>query len=394
MSPRTLLAILAALICGASATWGVYRVSRSRTVEVEAETSPILVAAVDIQRGRTISEEDVKSADVLAENVPEGAVTDLTAATGRVAMMEIVAGDALVEKKLLSEGAGRGLAALIPDGMRAYTIQTTAVGSTVAGLVMPGNHVDVLLHMKGSSDAGGGAVTRALMQSVEILAVGQIMQAPAEDHVPGDVRSVTLLVTPEQASVLDVASKIGTLCSVAEKPSRPGGCRHTPPALAADIQYRQELPLDASPTGEGKRERVWRVFRGSDGDFGKRRRSGCGIIGACQRATHVLGDCYLAWQQPRKDSYPRISEVASPGRCGKGIGLGYCKGLGRPPGNSGGRTIAVSVSFMDTVRVGRCERLSFPMIPRRPLLLRRFCPATELNHPPGIRFHSSWAHCG
>jgi pilus assembly protein CpaB len=102
---------------------------------------------------------------------------------------------------------------LIPRGMRAFTIRVLNPNAATgeASSVLPGNKVDVLL-----TDSGGdlnhvnGATT--LIQNVEILAVDQKIETPAENKVDlNEMGSVTLLVTPQQAKQLVLAQNKGLL---------------------------------------------------------------------------------------------------------------------------------------------------------------------------------------
>jgi pilus assembly protein CpaB len=126
----------------------------------------------------------------------------------------MIKGDLLMESKVAAKGAGRGLAAVIPAGMRAVTIQTPNVATGVAGFILPGNKVDILLTMtnQGSDDRTGGGSTITLLQNVEILAVDQQVDVPQANKIDTkELRSVTLLVTPAEASRLDLGQNKGTL---------------------------------------------------------------------------------------------------------------------------------------------------------------------------------------
>ena len=96
----------------------------------------------------------------------------------------------------------------------------------VAGFILPGNRVDVLLSLgeiSGTHETGGGS-TITLHQNVEILAVDQKMDAPSDNKVDTkDLRSVTLLVTPQQANLLDLGQNKGMLHLCAPQPSRQRG---------------------------------------------------------------------------------------------------------------------------------------------------------------------------
>jgi len=135
------------------------------------------------------------------------------------------------------------MAALIPSGMRAYTVQTSRVASKVAGFILPGNRVDVLMTLRGSfSDANGGGSTTTLLQAVEILAVGNLIDAPAGNQVnSNEVESVTLLVSPEQAARLDLGQAVGQL-TLSLRNADDLSESDTQPATLADIRFSQMKP--------------------------------------------------------------------------------------------------------------------------------------------------------
>jgi len=237
-----------ALVFGGSAAVGVNTYLKGRGTAVVAETLPVVVAAIDVHRGDTISADLVAVRDYPKEMVPEGALTKVEDAVDRAVAIPLVKGEVVLDAKLSAKGAGRGLAALVPTGMRAVTIQTTKVSSGVAGLVMPGNKVDVLLTVSDNNttgeDATGGGTTTTLLQRVEILAVDQRFDAPADNKVDvKELRSVTLLVTPHQANLLELGQNKGTLHLSLRNPDddRDSGAR---PVTLADLRYKAERPWD------------------------------------------------------------------------------------------------------------------------------------------------------
>jgi pilus assembly protein CpaB len=85
---------------------------------------------------------------------------------------------------------------------------TPTVLAGVAGFILPGNKVDVLLIVTSN---GGWRIT-PLLQSVEILDVDKRVHAPAENKVNDkELRSVTLLVTRRQAAMLALGQSKGVL---------------------------------------------------------------------------------------------------------------------------------------------------------------------------------------
>ena len=99
------------------------------------------------------------------------------------------------------------------------------------------------------NDGTGGGSTTTLLQAVEILAVDQQLDAPAENKVdPDGLRSVTVLVTPEQAGLLDLGQSMGQLTLSLRNPDDREEAA-TRPVTLADIRFRQEKPFQTSEAG-------------------------------------------------------------------------------------------------------------------------------------------------
>ncbi len=251
MRLQSILVVALALVFGGSAAVGVRSFVNNRgTAAPQADTVPVVVAIIDIARGGMITSDLIKMRDFPKTMVPAGALTKPEDAIGRAVAIPLVRDETVLDAKLSPKGAGRGLAALVPLGMRAVTIQTPNVASGVAGFVMPGNKVDVLLTVNdsGNSDTGGGSTT-PLLQRVEILAVDQRIDAPADNKVDAkELRSVTLLVTPHQANLVDLGQNKGTLhLSLRNLQDDQDG--NTRPATLADLRFRQEKPWDERAKG-------------------------------------------------------------------------------------------------------------------------------------------------
>lgn len=166
--------------------------------------------------------------------------------------MPLVPGEPILERKLASKDAGRGLASLIPIGMRAFTIQTPKASTGVGGFILPGNRVDVLLTTKsnlGPQDPTGGASTTTLLQNVEILAVAQQLDAPQDNKLEPNIQHVTLLVNPDQAAKLDLAMNQGMLHLTLRNPEDNNEAL-TAPATMSQLRFHQEGPnVTTSPLG-------------------------------------------------------------------------------------------------------------------------------------------------
>jgi pilus assembly protein CpaB len=237
--------VVLALVFGGSAAVGVRQYIGMNTAPPPVETVPVVVAAITVPRGMLLSSELVKTRDYPKSLVPEGAVLKTDDVLERAAYSTLAKDEPVLESKLSPKGQ-RGLASLVPKGMRAFTITTPNVASGVAGFILPGNKVDVLLTVSNtpSSDASGGGITTTLLQAVEILAVDQKIEAPADNKVKvEELRSVTLLVTPDQAAKLDLGQNKGTLHLSLRNPEDRQDAR-VRPATVNDIQFMQDRPWD------------------------------------------------------------------------------------------------------------------------------------------------------
>jgi pilus assembly protein CpaB len=247
--------VVLALVFGGSAAMGVRQyVGRGQAPPIE--TVPVVVAGMSIPRGMLVSADLITTRAYPKDLIPAGAILKTEEALERSAFTTLVKDEPLLETKLSPKGQ-RGMASLVPAGMRAYTITTPNVAGSVAGFILPGNKVDVLLTVKntGADDFTGGGSTTTLLQNVEILAVDQRIEAPAENKVnANELRSVTLLVTPDQAAKLDLGQNNGTLHLMLRNP-KDEMAANVQPITMRDIQFLGERP--ARPWDE----RVKDVFK-------------------------------------------------------------------------------------------------------------------------------------
>lgn len=246
MSPRTLIVVALALVCGLSAAVGVNKLNSQSSLDPKAGMVTVAAAAVDIPRGVTLTEELLKSVDVPKSDVPAGAVLTIQEALDRSVLIPLLKDDLLRDGKIATKEAGRGMAALVPTGMRAYTILTPTVATSVGGFITPGNRVDVVLSVTERSleDLTGGGSATTLLQNIEILAVDQSINIHNEQKDEAKaMRSVTLLVTPDQANKLSLAQNKGTLhLSLRNDEDKFAGV--TQPVFLRDLRFQQQAPVE------------------------------------------------------------------------------------------------------------------------------------------------------
>ncbi len=149
MKAQTVFILVLALAMGGAAVWLIAPALMAHSQTTDGENIPVVTAAVDIPRGGTIIDANM----IRVESIPKRwanlkAISQMEEAVGRVVTIPILEGEPVLTSKLAAKGAGVGLAAMIPKGMCAFTIQTPTIAAGVAGFILPGNKVDVLLTVK------------------------------------------------------------------------------------------------------------------------------------------------------------------------------------------------------------------------------------------------------
>jgi pilus assembly protein CpaB len=205
MNRRLITILLFAIAIAGGCSWLVYRlvgvkISASKPVA----TTKVVAAAKDIPLGAVLTSADLSSMTV-GGTPPKGAILKPEDAVGRGVITEIFQGEPILDSHLAGLGSGGGLAPTIPQGMRACAVRVDEVVG-VAGFVIPGMRVDVLVSGNPPSEgASEGVVTQTLLQNIQVLSAGTDIQRDAEGK-PQQVQVVNLLVTPEQAELLSLAS--------------------------------------------------------------------------------------------------------------------------------------------------------------------------------------------
>ena len=247
MNKRFLGVLAFATIVASIASLLLYRllINRPQTTKAAINSTQIVLAGRDIEVGTVLKEEDVKLAD-WPGSVPVGASTKIQDVTGRGVMTAMYAKEPIIESRLAPKGAGGGLAAMIPQGMRAAAVRVNEVVG-VAGFVVPGMHVDVLI--SGNRPGGGnlGTLAKTLLQNLEVLSAGQDFKKDAEGK-PIAVQVVNLLVTPEQAEQLSLAASQTQIQLVLRNPLDREVSK-TPGAAMANLFSGERLkePAPAAP---------------------------------------------------------------------------------------------------------------------------------------------------
>jgi pilus assembly protein CpaB len=213
MKVRPLIVLALALLCALLAvflarSWILDQSSRSASGTVRAETQRVVAAATSLKFGDRLAKENLRLIEWPAGSVPQGtfqSVEDLLGPQPRVALQAIQPNELILANKVTGPGQRASLSAVISAGMRAMTIRVNDVLG-VAGFVLPGDRVDIMLTRELVKDQ---PVTHVLLQNVKVLGIDQ--RSEQQNNKPDVVKAVTIEVTTEQAQKITLAARVGTL---------------------------------------------------------------------------------------------------------------------------------------------------------------------------------------
>ena len=208
---RPWLMLVLALTSGGVAAYLALQYLREQTsplMAAEPKKVNIVLTARSLPIGAVISERDLKVVAWPGDAVPSGYIRSVKDAVGRGIITPVAENEPLLAAKMSTKDAGGGLPIIIRDGMRAVSVRVDEVIG-VAGFVLPGTRVDVMLTLdKGPTRPQ--STTKTLLQNVQTLAAGQSVTKDKEGK-PQTVTVITLLVTPDDAELLALAAKEGRL---------------------------------------------------------------------------------------------------------------------------------------------------------------------------------------
>lgn len=230
MNLKTVVPLSAATVLGLVAAIVAAQLVRQRPVLIvegdqtrALSMTEVVVAGKDIAPGTVLKLEDLATARFESGSAPPEAPRSMATLVNRVAKVQVPRGQVFHPTMLAEQGVAGGLSAVIPDGMRAMTVEVNEF-TGLAGLIEPGNRVDVIARVRDGSDDKNETV-RTIVQDVQVLAIGNVLtnskalsenngqnaaqKAEAESTLPASkqpgARSATLLLSPEDVERLDLA---------------------------------------------------------------------------------------------------------------------------------------------------------------------------------------------
>src|SRR5579872_592443 len=245
MKTKSMVLLAMALGCGLVAMLGVQQIlSGEKAVK---DTVPVLVAKQEIGAGVKLEPSQVAFEDWPRENVPAGAVTEAAQYEERALKVRSYPGDVILLAKLGERGE-YGASTTIPKGMRVATVPVNMT-TVHSGMIRPGDRIDVLctytIRRPGAVEVSR---TKTVLEYIEVFAIDRNREGEGNDSNKGaKAENLSVLVTPEQAHILMLASSKGKL----QMSLRNSEDRGDAQVAAVDDKIFDELPAS---TGLDKEE--------------------------------------------------------------------------------------------------------------------------------------------
>jgi pilus assembly protein CpaB len=227
----------------------VYKAMKVKVASVKEANTNVVVAAADIPVGQKLTAKDMREIKLPGGDLPTGYYSNPAEIEGRGVIQPIGKGEFILPSKLAAPNAGAGMPSLIPPGMRAVSVRVNEVVA-VAGFVVPGTRVDVLV--SGTPKEANEPVITTLLENIEVLAAGQKLERAANGE-PQSVPVITLLVSPDDAQKLTLASNEGHIQLALRNPLDSN--QEDVPVLRNTALYKGALAAPAVATSHGKSRR-------------------------------------------------------------------------------------------------------------------------------------------
>jgi pilus assembly protein CpaB len=220
MRPKSLLLLGLALGCGLVASIGISQImERNSKPQASLETVRIYVAKHNINLGDPIDDAMLSLQEWPKDKVPRGAISNLQELEGRRPRTAIIEGEPILDAKLLAPGQIADPIRSIAPNMRLKTIAVDAEKSA-AGLLGPGDRVDVQLFVKADTRNNiMQAQSKVILQNIRVFAVDSTVQrSPDGGEEKTIAKTVSLMLTPDQAAKLTLAENLGVVSLIPRNP--------------------------------------------------------------------------------------------------------------------------------------------------------------------------------
>jgi pilus assembly protein CpaB len=208
---RVFLVLALALAAGGTFAYGTYQFMQTPPAGTASgvPTQSVMVAATDLDLGAELRREDMRAVRWPSDAVPAGTFQSAEELVGRGLVQPLVQNEPFLPAKVASKEAGAGLPPIIPEGYRALSVRVNDVVG-VAGYVLPGTRVDVVATVN-PTQKPEDVLSKVVLNNVQVLTAGTKYEKDENGNKAMAVSVVTLLVSPEEAERLTLASTEGKI---------------------------------------------------------------------------------------------------------------------------------------------------------------------------------------
>jgi pilus assembly protein CpaB len=200
--------VVIAVLLGLGAATVVFAVLNSARSVQTRDLVPVVVANSDLTFGTKLDQSQLRVVNFPKESVSDGSYAEIDSVIGHTTKIFLAAREPVLRSKLSTVGGG--LSMRVAPSLRASSVDVK-LASSVSGFVLPGDRVDVLVTIERPGGAMNDAVTRTILQNVEVLASGPKTEQKDREDKPSDIQTVTLLVDPAGAERLALGMHEGKI---------------------------------------------------------------------------------------------------------------------------------------------------------------------------------------
>jgi pilus assembly protein CpaB len=276
---KLLLIFGGAWLSAALLTWVLYSATTSAK---QTKLIRVQAAARDLGAGTRLRKGDLRMVEIPEKEHQRGVFSDEKVLLDKTLLFPVTLNEPITQNKLAAMGGIEGVAATIPPGKRAVSVQVTD-STSAAGLILPRSHVDVVFTRTGSM---AEALSKIILEDITVLSVGRNTEIAVTDSKAAATaaatqvqnstaqRAVTLLVTPEESAKLELAKNNGKIGLVLRNPLDAGRINQDQPIYADTLDpylgARKERMAKFNPNLPGISKTInddpsWNTLTGAKG---------------------------------------------------------------------------------------------------------------------------------
>jgi pilus assembly protein CpaB len=215
---RSTVLITIALGCGLVAALGVLQYMKELPRTQAVEIRNVVAASSEIDINAPFSADNLTLIEWPGSRVPPGAISDLEQLEGKYARIRLYPGEVILPGKVMDSDDASG-SVRVPLGYRVVSVKSDAQ-TAVSNLLEPGDRVDVIVVL--GQRARTTAIAKTILTAVRVFAVNREMSRNSDGSDRTDTaRTVSLLVTPDQAEKLMMAGELGEIRLALRSPDDP-----------------------------------------------------------------------------------------------------------------------------------------------------------------------------